>query len=191
MPRMTPPIEKLVRETLEAIAARFPRRLITRNGTKNVEDGGIDFDGKPYMFRSYFDHGGEAPDGEAGLFLHKFVSSDEIGELHSHPWKWSSSFILSGTYRETRAEGLVDRETNTVTFKNKIVHEYKGGDVNFIRDIDFHRVELLTPEVWTLFMHGPRVGSWGFAKEIIGDPVSVTIVKKRTFKSRPEQGLKK
>lgn len=36
------------------------------------------------------------------------------------------------------------------------------GRINIIRDSFFHRVDLLSPKVWTLFISGPKIKSWGF-----------------------------
>lgn len=92
-------------------------------------------------------------DRAVGLFLHRFHRSDAAGELHSHPWAWAVSLILAGGYSEERfdhATGLVVRRA------------FYTGNVNFIRSTDFHRVDLDNGECWTLFLVGPKVGSWGF-----------------------------
>lgn len=186
---MTPPIDKLVREALEEAAIRVPRRLITRNAAKNAMWSDPS-SSTPYLYRSYLDGGRSEEDlkSACGIFLHKFVSSDELGELHSHPWKWSLSFILVGGYREIRAEACELESSHRVVLRKKVVRDFNGGDVNLIRATDFHRIELLTPEVWTLFLHGPRISTWGFAKEIYDEAVDVSIITNRTFDSKEEVG---
>lgn len=87
------------------------------------------------------------------IYLHCFHASDEDLELHNHDWKRSISFILSGSYLEER---LVN---------NKIVTRIlKPGMINYIRDKDFHRIELKSKRVWTLFISGSKskAAGWGF-----------------------------
>jgi hypothetical protein len=87
------------------------------------------------------------------VYLHCFHSSDEDMELHNHDWNHSISLILSGSYLEERF------------INNKIVTKiFKPGNINYIRDKDFHRVELKSKRVWTLFISGSKVNAagWGF-----------------------------
>lgn len=108
-------------------------------------------DGKPYLVRYYILHSNKykfLP----GIYIHHFLSSDEDLELHDHPWLTSLSFILSGSYMEERREF-----DNTVSTKR-----YQAGMFNLIKANDFHRVDLETPSVWTLFLSGNRSESWGF-----------------------------
>lgn len=96
------------------------------------------------------------------IYLHEFHSSDRdigtngFGLLHNHPFKWSFSIILKGSYAEER---LLDNG-------NIIVRLLKPGMVNFIKRTDFHRVDLIDGKVWTLFFTGPRIidkeSAWGF-----------------------------
>lgn len=124
-----------------------------------------------------------------GVYLHRFHRSDVDRELHSHPWAWSYSIILAGGYIEERrmprecrcghAQGD-HRNRNgrwTVTacaglcnrcdcgeFKSKVVRRsVRPGMLNVIRGDDFHRVDLIEADAWTLFVVGPKTGSsWGF-----------------------------
>lgn len=87
------------------------------------------------------------------IYLHCFHNSDEDLELHNHEWKRSLSFILSGSYKEERLDG------------NKVITKILSpGKINYIRDKDFHRVELLSKRVWTLFISGSKANAegWGF-----------------------------
>ena len=87
------------------------------------------------------------------IYLHCFHASDEDMELHNHDWNRSISFILSGSYLEERLVG------------NKVVtRTLKPGDINYIRANDFHRVELKSKRVWTLFISGSKIkaSGWGF-----------------------------
>lgn len=42
------------------------------------------------------------------------------------------------------------------------VKEFRPGMINSLKADDFHWVELITDEVWTLFLSGKRVQTWGF-----------------------------
>jgi hypothetical protein len=112
--------------------------------------------GVPYLDR-YFAAGwspGARKSGPA-IFLHHFVASDPAVEVHSHPWGWSASVILAGAYREERCIGHgVD---------HRRVREYGPGDVNVLRADDRHRIDLLTPDCWTLFLAGSFEKPWAFA----------------------------
>lgn len=124
----------------------------------------------PYLTRLYlkgaprmadgsspFDDGG-APKQDAifpkgiGIYLHRFHRSDDSQELHDHPWKWALSLILSGGYYEERfmiGDGV----------KGRYVLPFM---VNLITAKDFHRVDLLHEEAWSLFVTGPKFRNWGF-----------------------------
>lgn len=85
------------------------------------------------------------------IYIHCFHASDEDLELHNHPWSRSASLILSGSYLEEYKSG--DQVCSRVL---------KPGNINYIKANDFHRVDLLTKKVWTLFISGSKVQSWGF-----------------------------
>ena len=123
---------------------------------------GDDQTGTPYLWRGYLAEKARA--GGMGAFLHRFVSSDEI-EYHCHPWTWAYTFILSGSYREDRVSALLidfDASVATLDGSTRVQTIVKAGDANIIMAHTFHRVELLTPEVFSLFIHGPRAQDWGF-----------------------------
>ncbi len=116
---------------------------------------------KPYLSRYYF-FGKDRNFGN--VFLHHFHSSDldvglnNFGLLHNHPFKWSFSIVLVAGYSEERLkpDGSVVR---------KMV---KPGSLNFLTRQDFHRVDLINGEAWTLFFTGSRNSrsSWGFYDRI-------------------------
>lgn len=106
-------------------------------------------DGQKYLLRVYLKEKGILP----RMFIHHFLASDGDRDLHNHPWGTSKSFIIAGSYKETRlAEDRI----------NKITKIYKPGMINTIGANDFHRVELQEGSVWTLFMPGKKTQSWGF-----------------------------
>lgn len=112
----------------------------------------------PYLSRYYLFR---SPDGSRrlpfGTFLHCFHRSDEDRDLHNHPWGTSVSVILYGGYIEERLVG--DRIVRRV---------FRPGSINVIRKNDFHRVDLLADECWTLFFAGFREQSWGFRERDTG-----------------------
>jgi len=121
---------------LEKLTDKLPVRRI--DGFKN----------EPYLERAYlFNLFGFT------AYIHRFVDSDPDRGMHDHPWGTSFSIVLSGYYIEKYLH------------KDKIKHR-KIKWFNWIPGYRFHRV--IKPEeykkpIWTLFVHGPRIKSWGFA----------------------------
>lgn len=128
------PAEPHARMVLEALASTLPRRII------RGEAG-------PYLSRYTL------AAGESGhAYLHQFHTSDSDLELHNHPWVAARSTILYGSYREERREGD----------GSLVARIYLPGDTVHVYADTFHRVDLLTDTVWTLFEVGERVQTWGF-----------------------------
>jgi hypothetical protein len=97
----------------------------------------------------------QKPTGGGGwrAYLHRFWAHDL--ELHDHPWRWSFSLILWGSYTERYAD-LVDGELGPVGRR-------RVRWFNWIPSTRFHQIEELHGQVWTLFVCGPVHGrSWGF-----------------------------
>jgi hypothetical protein len=114
----------------------------------------IDREGVPYLER-YFAVGYSPTNPHylgPSIYLHHFTDSDPYVQVHSHPWDWSASLILSGGYREERC----DRDGQTR------VREYRPGDVNILRPDDKHRIDLLAADCWTLFLAGGYARPWAF-----------------------------
>lgn len=165
-------IVKEARRILIKFAKRLDSRLIPRD------------DNQAYLWRGYLS-GGDS-DVEYSGFLHRFLSSDQIGEKHCHPWRESVSIILLGAYREFSCEGT-DAPDGKKILSPQVTRDFFPGHKNLIKANTFHRVELLTPEVWTLFIHGSRVQPWGFVKEGIYDhPLDIRIVQGKTSKNLPK-----
>jgi hypothetical protein len=155
----------VIRALVERIAARLGQPQVI-----------YDVDGvSPYLSRYYLLGRPRVADGSApfdrfgnphpeaiwpagwGLYLHRFHRGDKDRELHNHPWQWSCSLVLAGGYREERRQGseVVERLV-------------RPGRLNWIGHDDFHRVDLLDGEAWTLFLAGPKVSSWGFWERATG-----------------------
>lgn len=79
------------------------------------------------------------------LCLHKILVSDDDG-LHDHPFCYAS-FILDGSYVEHTPKGSFLR---------------RPGSFRFRSSRSFHRLELKSKCVWSLFFMGPRTRGWGF-----------------------------
>ncbi len=110
-------------------------------------------DGEPYLTRVVFPRiFGVRP------LLHRFHRGDGDRALHNHPWTWSLSIILRGSYTEERLEGHVNMAGKQVA----ITKERRVRWFNWLTHKDFHRVATLHGDVWTLFLSGPRRQDWGF-----------------------------
>jgi len=150
-----------MRRLVEWAASKLqnPRIISDRNGTS------------PYLSRFYIIGAPKMPDGsspfevggapkpdavwpnkELGVYLHHFHRGDDERELHNHPWRWAFSIILAGGYIEER------RGKDNVV-RSRIV---RPGTINIIRSTDFHRVDLLDGDAWSLFVAGPKFKGWGF-----------------------------
>jgi len=156
----------VIREALEWLAGRLPppRVIMDRQG------------GSPYLSRYYLkgrpymadgssptDEMGELREGVIvppgiGVYLHKFHRGDDDRALHNHPWMWARSLILVGGYVEERRVSF-PWDTARYRVARRIV---RAGAYNRIDADDFHRVELLEKDCWSLFIAGPKTGSWGF-----------------------------
>lgn len=84
------------------------------------------------------------------IYLHGIVRDDDDRALHDHPW-WNVSLILSGSYIE-HMPGSRSRRL-------------RAGDVVFRRARALHLLSI--PDgveiVWSLFVTGPKLRTWGFA----------------------------
>lgn len=84
-------------------------------------------------------------------YLHLFLRSDDDRALHDHPWP-SVSLTLKGSYveHEIQAGGIHTRKRRV------------AGDIVFRSAKMAHRIEADDGPVWTLFITGPVVRTWGF-----------------------------
>jgi len=133
---------------------------------------------EPYLSRYYLLRGPQSMDGshpfdEFGrpksniirtngwsLVLHQFHQSDSTDKLHNHGWTWGLSFVLAGGYSEEKFMGdtVIRRTIRPFSF-------------NFIRPNEFHRVDLLAKDAWTLFLRGPRISEWFYKDRKTHDTV--------------------
>lgn len=95
------------------------------------------------------------------IYLHKFSGSDDDRALHCHPWP-SFSIRLKGQMLEHRRtilqdDGQVVQDMNYGTPIKSRVRRFMFRSATYA-----HRLELVTPVAWTLFITGPRIRDWYF-----------------------------
>lgn len=78
--------------------------------------------------------------------IHHWLSSDDQRAPHDHPWA-NATTVLDGQLLEHTDHGAFALGPGSVVTR---------------RPTDPHRIELVTPEAWTLFVTGPIVRRWGF-----------------------------
>lgn len=101
-------------------------------------------DGKLYLERYYI---------FPRVFVHRIYESDDLRELHNHPFSFRS-LILDGSYRELSMDTFGSGEMVEKTFKR--------GDVNEkLKPWEYHALEIIEP-VTTLIHIGFPVLKWGF-----------------------------
>lgn len=102
----------------------------------------IGSDSKPYMFRWYV-----LPRNRwLNIYLHKFLADDDDRALHDHPWP-SMSIMLKGAALE-----MLPGCSRLIV----------AGDVVFRTAEHKHRLVVIDPPTWTLFITGSKVRDWGF-----------------------------
>jgi len=155
----------MIRAAISYLSSLVLVRVIPKLNSPNVI---FDHEGKrPYLSRYYIFRGPRSKDGshpfdEFGrpkanivrtdgwsLVLHHFHQSDSTTQLHNHGWTWGLSLVLTGGYSEEKLVG--DRV---------IRRTIKPFSFNFIRPQEFHRVDLLGKDAWTIFLRGPRKNEW-------------------------------
>lgn len=106
----------------------------------------------------------QARDGtnERRVYLHNFLTPDGDGH-HNHPWTWSFSIVLRGSYTEQVLRDPI-RDADGEIWWDLIERRVRW--FNWLPPGRYHRIVALHPRagsVWTLFFCGPLTGkSWGF-----------------------------
>lgn len=133
------------------------RRKLCELASKYLPSTFIAKDGVKYLTRYYF----LLKDRKFfNVYLHHFHRSDAdigtngFGLLHNHPVPFAFGFVLINGYVEERRNA---DDSISVKF-------VKPFSLNFITHKEFHRVDLVDSDAWTIFVTGPRLDklSWGF-----------------------------
>lgn len=107
----------------------------------------------------------QARDGtnERRIYLHNFLTPDGDGH-HNHPWHWSFSLVLWGSYTEERLEWPFPAGGNYRPCSiAPAVRSRRVRWFNWLPPGRYHRIVALHGRVWTLFFCGPLTGKgWGF-----------------------------
>jgi hypothetical protein len=105
--------------------------------------------GEPYLSRYVLAGTSPAEDSpdQNSIWLHHLISADIDPWEHDHPFDgWAT--VLHGGYVERRDGQLVGR---------------RAGDINRVGLGEFHRIESVQPETWTMFCATKTNGrGWGF-----------------------------
>lgn len=128
----------------------------------------------PYLtrwsLRKQYGEGESHKNGGWRAYLHQFFSTDS--ELHTHPWHWSFSIVLWGSYTER----FFDARDSPCTYSDYTGEPCPNHEppirtrrvrwFNWIGRQRHHQIVELHPRlgrVYTLFVCGPAHGkSWGF-----------------------------
>lgn len=90
-----------------------------------------------------------------GLYIHRFLGSDEDRALHDHP-RHNASLVLSGGYLEHLRDRKVWREPGSWVFRHAATAHRVVLPVHIIDQKPYP-----LPAV-SLFFTGPKVRDWGF-----------------------------
>lgn len=136
--------------TLAAVLAWRPSlRIITRENNA------------PYLRRWALRRQARNGTNERRVYLHNFLSPDGDGH-HNHPWKWSFSLVLWGSYTEE----LLEVDYSRGIEMGRLVRARRVRWFNWLPPGRYHRIVALhhrAGSVWTLFFCGPLTGKgWGF-----------------------------
>lgn len=83
----------------------------------------------------------------ARMTIHHLMRSDMDG-FHDHPWPWQT-FIIKGGYWEHKPDGTFWRGPG--------YHANRSAD-----DLHWLEIDPKCPDVWTLFLMGPKQKNWNF-----------------------------
>jgi hypothetical protein len=125
----------------------------------------------PYLtrwsLRRQYGDGDSHKNGGWRVYLHRFFSGDS--ELHNHPWHWSFSVVLWGSYTEEYFDrvSLEYPENLLIDWVRTPQRTRRVRWFNWIPSTRFHQITKLHPRFGvgpiTLFISGPPHGkSWGF-----------------------------
>ena len=116
---------------------------------------------QPYLRRWALRHQARDGTNERRVYLHHFLTPDGDGH-HNHPWRWSFSLILWGSYTEEYFDAPgADVLGYGARFSRARTRRVRW--FNWLPPGRYHRIVALHGRVWTLFVCGPLTGKgWGF-----------------------------
>jgi hypothetical protein len=133
--------------------------------------------------------------GARGLFprspvkicLHRIHRSDAEKELHSHPWRLALSLILAGSYREERRQPAAISIDEGATWHQLVEDRTLGpGSINVIHGDDFHRLEVIEDDAWSLFVAIDDHKPWSFWNRETGEVIDSRAFFARGACERPD-----
>lgn len=166
----------------------FADILIKSVDQKNPNEH-IGGEGDPYLLRWHLRR--DRVNGNE--YLHHMRRNDDDRALHDHPWD-NTSIILSGCVEEVMAG---DRFPGQETYQRGQSRFLYPGMIVTRKAEDAHLLRIVGDEpVWTLFITGKNVRSWGFHTKDgwvhwldFPDPISgITPREKRRQKARAAAG---
>lgn len=124
----------------------------------------VNCDHDPYLHRWYV-----LRTKRVGLFIHKFVRSDEDRALHDHPWSFLVIPLWGGYIEHSDREPNADERLSYLRHGTSLERVPVRRRVRPIisaryRDVTYrHRVELIESRPsWSLFFRFTKVREWGF-----------------------------
>lgn len=101
--------------------------------------------------------------GLGGIYIHKMHRPDGDPELHNHRW-WFVSFIVKGGYVEKYVERILPESVLYVGWgSGQKLRYWRKHTLHFMpRGCAHTIISLDTYPTWTIVLHGPLKGDWGF-----------------------------
>jgi hypothetical protein len=102
--------------------------------------------------------------------IHHIKRADEDRDLHDHPWN-ARTIVLRGWYVEERPSNATSTNDAARYLINQLLRSRMAinvlirpaGYTGPLRFGEYHRIAQVPPDgVWTLFITGPKRGTWGF-----------------------------
>lgn len=98
--------------------------------------------------------------------IHHIMRADNDRDLHDHPWN-ARTIILRGSYTEQRlidpGDPVLDQLSLPPSAQATEYIDRKPGCTATLRFGEYHRIDSVSDGgVYTLFISGPKQGTWGF-----------------------------
>lgn len=103
--------------------------------------------------------------------VHHLATADSDRHFHDHPWAFVS-LMLRGAYVEERPRSIFPcfdftPTPNQLQWEDECGEAYtltlrKAGSLALRHAPDRHRISVVMPDTWSLFVYGPERQWWGF-----------------------------